>query len=477
MSAALYTGGQAFGAGLRYARLTDAALLETLQTYKRRVAGTYRALPPSRLGEIAAAPMWVTRKIDGETWFLARQPGGPVVLASPTGRVLAGDLPVLRQAAALPEGSIVAGELHARVEGRRERVGDLAAALSADGAQAGEGIAFTAFDGVQLAGQPLPIAYDERLQAMTACLPAASHLRVIEALALNTGLEVFQHFESQVLPVGGEGLVVRHASGIVYKVKPEITLDTVVVGYTVKADQPQACRSLLLALMRPDGPFVIVGACGNLGDDAQRRDWFTRLQPLNVATAFRRASDSGGLYQFVQPRWVAEFTVTDLQGELSDGKVPMTQVARFGDGGWTLAGSAASPSLIHPVFKRLREDKGADATGVRHAQLQEYLPARPDTPAGAGGALPASTVLRREVWTKTTKGQLAVRKLLVWKTNKPEVSDRHPAYVVHWTDYSAGRAEPLDREVRPAPDEATAMQIAQDMIDANIKIGWEKVGL
>ncbi len=50
MSAALYTGGQAFGAGLRDARLADAALLETLQTYKRRVAGTYRALPPARLG-------------------------------------------------------------------------------------------------------------------------------------------------------------------------------------------------------------------------------------------------------------------------------------------------------------------------------------------------------------------------------------------------------------------------------------------
>jgi predicted dehydrogenase len=37
---------------------------------------------------------------------------------------------------------------------------------------------------------------------------------VIEALALHTGLEVLQHFESTVLPSGGEGLVVRHASGV-----------------------------------------------------------------------------------------------------------------------------------------------------------------------------------------------------------------------------------------------------------------------
>jgi hypothetical protein len=91
--------------------------------------------------------------------------------------------------------------------------------------------------------------------------------------------------------------------------------------------------------------------------------------------------------------------------------------------------------------------------------------------------LPQSTLLRREVWTKTTKGQLAVRKLLVWQTNKSAHDERYPAFVVHWTDYSAGRAEPLDRDVRPAPDEVAAQTIAQEFIDANIKKGWEKVGL
>jgi hypothetical protein len=46
---------------------------------------------------------------------------------------------------------------------------------------------------------------------------------------------------------------------------------------------------------------------------------------------------------------------------------------------------------------------------------------------------------------------------------------------VHWTDFSSGRASPLDREVKLAPDEATAMQLAQELIEGNIKKGWEKV--
>ena len=476
MSATLYTGGQPFGGGLREARLTDPTLLDTLQTYKRRVASTYRALPPSRLGELSAATMWVTRKIDGETWFLVRQ-SGQLFLASPSGRVLAGDLPILRQAARLPEGSIVAGELYARTPDRRERVGDLAAALARQDADAPEGIAFAVFDGLQLADQPLPMAYDEKLQALSSYLTHGSHLQVIEALALLTGLEVFQHFQSTVLPSSSEGLVVRHANGIIYKIKPEISLDMAVIGYTVKADQPQACRSLLLGLRTADGFFVVVGACGNLGDDAQRSALFARLQPLSSPSQIRRASDSAGLYQFVQPHYVAEFIVTDLQGELSDGSRPMAQLASYGDQGWVRAGSIASASLIHPVLQRLRDDKAADETGVRFDQLKDYLPLASEASVTSASALPASTLIRREVWTKTTKGQLAVRKLLVWKTNKSEASQRYPAYVVHWTDYSSGRAEPLDRDVRPAPDETAAQQIAQEFIDANIKKGWEKAGL
>ena len=96
--------------------------------------------------------------------------------------------------------------------------------------------------------------------------------------------------------------------------------------------------------------------------------------------------------------------------------------------------------------------------------------------SGAGdGPLPASELLRREVWTKEAKGKTSVRKLLVWKTNKEVGSGgRFPAYVVHWTDYSPSRAEPLDREVKLAPDEPEAQKIADELVKENIKKGWEK---
>ena len=84
-------------------------------------------------------------------------------------------------------------------------------------------------------------------------------------------------------------------------------------------------------------------------------------------------------------------------------------------------------------------------------------------------------MIRRQVWTKGTGDKVDVRKLVVWKTNKEQVDLTYPAYVVHWTDFSKGRKSPLDREVRPAPNEATALALADQMIEDNIKKGWTEV--
>ena len=69
----------------------------------------------------------------------------------------------------------------------------------------------------------------------------------------------------------------------------------------------------------------------------------------------------------------------------------------------------------------------------------------------------------------------AVRKLVAWQTNKSVVDPSYPAFVLHWTDYSAGRGTPLDREVRTAPTEALMEEIAALLVEDNIKKGWELV--
>ena len=124
---------------------------------------------------------------------------------------------------------------------------------------------------------------------------------------------------------------------------------------------------------------------------------------------------------------------------------------------------------------RERDDKAVNPVDVRASQVLDRV-ALDDLDASAQRVeLPASEVVTRKVWTKTTKGQLAVRKLLVWKTNKNEVDPSWPAYVVHWTDFSAGRKDPLQREVRLAPTLEDAEAVADEMIAKGVKRGWAEV--
>ena len=64
--------------------------------------------------------------------------------------------------------------------------------------------------------------------------------------------------------------------------------------------------------------------------------------------------------------------------------------------------------------------------------------------------LPADLRLHQvgRFYTKTLKGNLMVRKLLLWKTNKECEGGNFPAYVAYFTDFSPGRATPIDRDIR-----------------------------
>ena len=84
-------------------------------------------------------------------------------------------------------------------------------------------------------------------------------------------------------------------------------------------------------------------------------------------------------------------------------------------------------------------------------------------------------MLKREVYTKVTKGVTAVKKLILWKTNKADERGTFPAYIVHLTDYSPGRKDPIKRKVELAPTMEAAEALYADQLKANIKRGWNLV--
>ncbi|MCA9692270.1 MAG: hypothetical protein KC636_21910, partial [Myxococcales bacterium] len=131
----------------------DFELQAMLAGYKRRVAGSYRAIQQDELLAVTPpGPLKVSPKIDGELWFMVLDEKD-AFLASPKGRVISGDVPVLREAKKFSERArgrtILAGELFAVRGGKgggRPRVGDLAAALGREAKASVDRVAFAAFD-------------------------------------------------------------------------------------------------------------------------------------------------------------------------------------------------------------------------------------------------------------------------------------------------------------------------------------------
>jgi hypothetical protein len=87
--------------------------------------------------------------------------------------------------------------------------------------------------------------------------------------------------------------------------------------------------------------------------------------------------------------------------------------------------------------------------------------------------LPASQLLRREVYTKASRDQTLVRKLLMWKTNKEE-DGGFPSFVLHYTDYSPTRKEPLSREIRVSSSRDQIDALWKEFHSENIVKGWNR---
>ncbi|MFK8003919.1 MAG: hypothetical protein AB8H86_30425 [Polyangiales bacterium] len=481
------SGASALGAGLYSPPgcILDPELAKTVAGYKRTIASRYRALTPDEFDQLPDGPMWASPKIDGEAWFLVVD-GEQIALLAPNGKVITGDIPVLQEARKLVQPRargrlLLAGELFALRKGGRPRVGDLANARSGGADAETSRIGFHAYDlltgGDAENEGPMP-DYGDRLAAMQRLCEGGKRLQCIRTESLPDATRVPELFAEWAEGGKGEGIVVRSAAiGRTFKIKPSFSLDLAVVGFTERADEDGAVRSLLLAVMKESGQFQIVGSCGNMKSLEFRKELHATLSADIIPSAYTHASSSGAIFRFVNPKMVVEVKVTDIQAEDSSGSHVRRMVLEYHDGDdarFTAVAPMIGVSILHPVLVRVRDDKEVNPVDVRAAQVLERVFVHDVADPAERVELPKSEVIRREVYAKETKGKTAVRKLLVWKTNKESESGEFAPFVVHFTDYSSGRKDPLKREVRLAPTEEQAMLLAEDMVASNIKKGWKR---
>lgn len=468
-----YAGGMRAGVGA----LLDEELEKRLRNYRRQIAKRYRVVEPEQIERtLGVGPFFISTKLDGELWFLVKREG-EVALCAYNGRVIRGT-PLVREAETLLSGVneiVMAGELVAYgPEGGRARVYHTNTALGDDALE--ETLSFHAFDLVDDEGdEALLTDYAERLERMRELLDGGKRVKVVHTVEGETA-DVVRLYREWVISDRFEGLVVRSDRGLTYKIKSTLTIDAVILAYgeRITGDVHQV-REMSVGLVRDDGTYQLLGAVGNGFSEQDRAVWHTRLSKLEVPSRFRLANREGTLSKFVRPEIVVEIRCSDLLTSDSwDAPIRRMSLRFDPDKGWEPVLETPTAVMIHPIFLRERADKRVDRDNVGMTQITSYvaLDAEEEKPARAEVA--PARIVRRAVFTKETKGVVAVRKYAIIATNKGD--DRnYPPYVVYFTDYSPGRKTPLETALRSAATEESAVTQVEAWLVDNVKRGWTEV--
>jgi ATP dependent DNA ligase-like protein len=460
--------------------LSDPGLLPKVQEY-RRISGS-RMIPLDREGmkqKIPAADHHVSRKVDGEFTVLILR-GGLAFTLNPGGTVRVG-LPFLDEAASLLSKAgvndvLIAGELYVHKGSGRTRVHDVS--TTARGPKSEDDLRqlrFAVFDIISEGNKNVVQPFTETWKTITKWFGKGERIHPVEAKTAKDASEIGRIFEEWVEKEGAEGLVVRSDTAGIFKIKPRHSIDVAVLGFTEsQADRQGMLHDLLMGVQRDDGTLQVLGRVGGGFTEDQRRDMLSDLKDMVVESEYAEVNSDHVAYQMVQPDWVAEVSCLDLISQTTRGGSVDRMVLDFKNNGskeYRVVTKLPLATVISPQFVRRRDDKKVRPQDVGMRQVTGIVEVPLSDRDARQLTLPLSEILRREVYTKDLKGQTMVRKFVMWKTNK-EATDEFPAYVMHFTDFSPNRKDPLSREVRVSSSQTQIEQLLTSLKEENLKAGW-----
>lgn len=459
--------------------LVDASLLLKAQGYRRSLSA--RMIGLDKLGikeKLPSGDGLVSRKIDGECTILLID-GKDCISINPGGTVRVG-LPFMQEAVELlgktkHKKLLLAGELYVARNDRRPRVHDVSRVARQPESQVDiDSLQLAVFDILELDDKLAPSMYADVFKKIETIFKGGKRIHAVETVRVKTTDEVLKLFETWVEKEGAEGLVVRSDANGQFKIKPRISLDVAVLGFTEGTDDRVGMvHDLLIGLMRQDKTFHILGRVGGGFTDEQRREWLSDLKDMSAESDYAEVNDSVA-YQMVRPESVVEISCLDLISQNTRGSSVDRMVLGYDAPSNRYQSIRRLPlaSPISPVFVRRREDKAIRPDDLRLQQVADVIEVPMMDRDARKLSLPKSELIKREVFTKTLKGNLMVRKLLLWKTNKAGEGSNFPAFVAYYTDFSPGRATPLDHDIRVSNSAEQIEKLYADLKTENIVKGW-----
>jgi hypothetical protein len=444
---------------------------EIAQKYKRQTASRYLPVGAEEITSkmMEAECYGVSTKHDGHFYLLSYD-GKKAALINHGGNTIT-DLPLLKEASAQLKGKcadiVLAGELYLHKEGKRTRSFDMTAVLDDKSAD----IYFAAFDLLALDGEEVSLDIKAMDKKLNAVLSGGKSLHAVKNSFVESRKDIEALYKEIVEDRGEEGIVVRSQNGPTYKVKPLITLDAVILGYSEgEGRRAGMLKEVLVGLCVAKNQYILLTKVGNGYSEDERKNLLQELGKKKVDSGYIEVSGSNVAFTMIEPNQVVEFSCLDVFGENSKGTISKMCLS-YKDGTYTANGKQPTASVISPVYLKMRTDKKPDTDDAGLSQITKIISLDKNTAKKVD--LKKSELLSREVYVKESKGMKMVRKFMVWKTNK-ESTGEYPAYVFHYTDFSATRKEMLKKEIKVSDSKKQIEDIFATEVLENVKKGWKK---
>jgi len=442
--------------------LSDVTILQRVRMRRRQLGQMTMALDRDLARtRIPSGDYHISRKIDGEFTCLVYNEG-EVFTINPGGTVRMGADFHKEAKAALDETgvrfAIFGGELHVRREdGNRPRVHDVVRVARAPKSEEDvASLCFAVFNIYEWNDEQRSGHYSERFDRIVELFGEGDKVRPVETIIGDGSKAVLKQFKKWVDGESAEGVVARSDTAGVFKVKPRHTIDLVAVGFTEGLDDRSGMlHDVMLASVRQDDTFHVIGRVGGGFSDDERTKMLTMLEEHVVDSEYAEVNSDRVAYRMISPGIVFEISCLDIIARTSRGNTIDKMVLEWNEEERIWEGIRRLPlcSIISPQFLRVRDDKQANKEDVRFSQLTDIVEIPSANVVSEELKLPESELIKRSVATKELRGATMVRKLMLWKTNKQEKSKDFPAFVLHLTDYSPNRKDPLKHDIRVSSSE------------------------
>ena len=409
----------------------------------------------------------VSTKYDGHLCFIVKDKSG-IHLLNFNGEPFEREDLINESDTLLDKEGILVGEIFNYKENERTRSFDLVKNLKNNDSS----IKIVVFDIINYDGTSYEKSlWDEKKELINKLFSKGKNIFSIEEIVVSSRKDIQTEFEDRVINKNQEGLIVRGFNGPIFKIKPKLTFDFVVLGYSLGySDNFNLLKELLFGINIVKDEYLIVGKVGGGFTIEQRTSLLEGLQNLKIESNLIEPSGSKTPFTFIKPEKVIEVESVDIINNTSD-KIIKKSVIKFDKNKYSRIDNKPSVSLISPVFKGFRDDKKVEIDQVGLVQITRLIELKNEITESSNKS--NSKILKKEIYSKEMKGVKMVKKYFLWETNSS--TEDYPKFVFYKIDYSPSRGDKLQRDIKVSNNQTQIDKIFSDQIETDIKKGWELI--